>query len=150
MGFFFFNEKRKNLGVQGKKYLQRVEHLLIKQLVDSHIKSEIFYIGLFQWSSDFFTYHGTHLISGHVIKGLENHEHYTKTDIFSFLLFFSCHSKYITYISYLLKALEVKKLPSVFHSGNELHNRDKNRYRDILPCKLTMVLIIFLFTLDKR
>uniref|UniRef100_A0A8C2S9R3 Uncharacterized protein n=1 Tax=Capra hircus TaxID=9925 RepID=A0A8C2S9R3_CAPHI len=30
-------------------------------------------------------------------------------------------------------ALKVKNLPAVFHSGNELHNRDKNRYRDILP-----------------
>lgn len=73
-----------------------------------------------------------------------------KDRYFFFPPFFFRHSKYITYISYRLKALEVKKLPAVFHSGNELHNRDKNRYRDILPCKLTMVLIIFLFTLDKR
>lgn len=42
----------------------------------------------------------------------------------------------MTYISYLLKTLDFKSLPGAFNSGNELRNRDKNRYRDILPCKL--------------
>ncbi|XP_072799783.1 tyrosine-protein phosphatase non-receptor type 20-like isoform X10 [Vicugna pacos] len=32
-------------------------------------------------------------------------------------------------------ALRSKNLPAVFNSGNELHNRHKNRYQDILPCK---------------
>lgn len=27
-------------------------------------------------------------------------------------------------------------VPDDFNSGNELLNKDKNRYRDILPCKL--------------
>lgn len=46
----------------------------------------------------------------------------------------------MTYISYLLKTLDYKNLPGEFNSGNDLRNRDKNRYRDILPCKLKMVL----------
>lgn len=81
---------------------------------------------------------------------LKDHEYNTKTDIFPFPLFFFCYSKYMTYISYLLKALEFKNLHAVFHSGNELQNREKNRYRDILPCKLKMVLIVFLFTFGTR
>lgn len=67
-----------------------------------------------------------------------------------FFFFVFCYSKYMTYISYLLKALEFKNLPGEFNSGSEPRNRDKNRYRDVLPCKLKMVLIIFLCTFRKR
>lgn len=56
----------------------------------------------------------------------------------------------MTYISYLLKDLEYKNPTGEFNSGNEPSNRDKNRYRDILPCKLKMVLIIFMLTFGKR
>ncbi|XP_054546254.1 tyrosine-protein phosphatase non-receptor type 20 isoform X2 [Talpa occidentalis] len=36
-------------------------------------------------------------------------------------------------------SLESKNLPGEFNSGNEPHNRDKNRYRDILPYDSTRV-----------
>ncbi|XP_034518725.1 tyrosine-protein phosphatase non-receptor type 20 isoform X4 [Ailuropoda melanoleuca] len=35
--------------------------------------------------------------------------------------------------------LDYKNLPDAFNSGNELRNRDKNRYRDILPYDSTRV-----------
>ncbi|XP_074203830.1 tyrosine-protein phosphatase non-receptor type 20 isoform X2 [Camelus bactrianus] len=38
-------------------------------------------------------------------------------------------------------ALRSKNLPAVFSSGNELHNRHKNRYQDILPYDSTRVLL---------
>lgn len=83
-----------------------------------------------------------HISSCHVVLRIMNTK---QSQIYFYFYLFFVNSKCMTYISYLFKNLQYKSLPGEFNFGNEPRNRDKNRYRDILPCKLNVILFLFVF-----